>query len=85
MNTGCPTLVSDIPVFREILKDKTYFFSPNSHEDCIFNMEKILFDNENKKNLIYLGNIISQKIYIYIYTFTYLYIYLYIYIPCWQG
>ena len=61
MNTGCPTLVSDIPVFREILKDKTYFFSPNSHEDCIFNMEKILFDNENKKNLIYLGNIISQK------------------------
>jgi len=61
MNVGCPTLVSDIPVFREILNNKTYFFSPNSHEDLIFNMEKILFNNKNKENLISIGKVISQK------------------------
>ena len=61
MNLGCPTLVSNIPVFREILENKTSFFDPKSHEDLIFSMEKILFDNENKINLISIGNKIAKK------------------------
>jgi len=61
INVGCPALASDIPVFREILGDKMCFFNPKSHEDLIFNMEKILFDSENQKNLITIGKKISEK------------------------
>ena len=61
MHEECPTLVSDIPVFREILNGKGAFFNPQNMEDLIFNMEKILFDNEIKKNLISDGKIISKK------------------------
>tara|TARA_B100000900_G_scaffold407751_1_gene420923 strand:+ start:215 stop:1294 length:1080 start_codon:yes stop_codon:yes gene_type:complete len=61
MNLECPTLVSDIPVFREILENKTSFFDPKNQEDLIFSMEKILFDNENKKKLISTGSKIAEK------------------------
>jgi len=61
MNIGCPVLVSDIPVFREILNDNINFFDPKSHEDLIFNMEKILFCNDNKVKLISNGKEISKK------------------------
>ena len=61
MNEGCPTLVSEIPVFREILGDKGIFFNPQNIDDLVSNMEKILFDNEVKKNLILDGKNISKK------------------------
>ncbi len=61
MNEECPTLVSDIPVFREVLGEKGFFFNPQSVDDLIFNMEKILFDNELKKNLVLKGKIISER------------------------
>lgn len=61
MNTNCPVLVSDIPVFREILNDNIIFFDPKSHEDLIFKMEKILFNNDCKSELISNGKEISKK------------------------
>ena len=61
MNVGCPVLVSDIPVFKEILDNSINFFNPKSHEDLIFNMEKILFNNEDKNKLISMGKEISKK------------------------
>ncbi len=61
MHEGCPTIVSDIPVFREILDNRSYFFDPKNCENLIFNMEKILFDSEIKNNLISLGRTDSKK------------------------
>jgi len=61
MNSGCPTIVSDISVFREILDSEIFFFNPKIHEDLIFNMEKVLFDNENKKKLVSIGKKLSEK------------------------
>ena len=61
MHEGCPTIMSDIPVFREILDDKSCFFDPKNCENLIFNMEKILFDSEVKNNLISLGKTDSNK------------------------
>ena len=61
INIDCPVLVSDIPVFREILNNNINFFDPKSHEDLIFNMEKILFSNDNKNKLISNGKEISKK------------------------
>ena len=61
MNEECPTLVSEIPVFKEILGDMGIFFNPQNIDDLVFNMEKILFDNEVKKNLILDGKNISKK------------------------
>tara|TARA_Y100000768_G_C23987719_1_gene690006 strand:- start:769 stop:1857 length:1089 start_codon:yes stop_codon:yes gene_type:complete len=61
MHEGCPTVVSDIPVFREILDNKSYFFDPKNFENLIFNMETILFDSEIKNNLISYGRTDSKK------------------------
>lgn len=61
MHSLCPTLVSDIPVFREILGDNVCYFKSNSHEDLVFNMEKILFDSSYQKKLILSGSKISKK------------------------
>ena len=41
MHEGCPTLASDIPVFKEILGQNGNYFNPRSHDDLIFNMEEI--------------------------------------------
>ncbi len=61
MNEECPTLVSEIPAFKEILGKKGSFFNPQDIDDLVFNMEKILFDTEVKKNLILNGKSISKK------------------------
>lgn len=61
MHEGCPTLASDIPVFKEILGQNGNYFNPRSHDDLIFNMEEILFNDQNNKNLVSNGKIISKK------------------------
>jgi glycosyltransferase involved in cell wall biosynthesis len=49
INFGLPIIASDIPVFREILGNKGYFFNPESSEEIknkinLFLKEKKLFD-----------------------------------------
>ena len=51
ISVGCPVLVSDIAVFREILKDKCELFNPSSVSDLSLKMEKMLNLNEFEKKL----------------------------------
>lgn len=42
MSYGTPTLVSDIPVFREVANESALFFDPNSEESLLSGIEKTL-------------------------------------------
>ena len=49
---NCPVACSNIEVFREIMGESVEYFNPNSVEDIIQNLEKILFSNSLSKKLI---------------------------------
>lgn len=48
----CPVACSDIEVFREIMDDGAYYFNPNSVDDIIDNLEKVLLSDSLKKDLV---------------------------------
>ncbi len=49
MASGCLVIASDIPVFREVYKDKAFFFDPTSEESLIKVMEKIFKMPQGKR------------------------------------
>ena len=55
MNSGCPVICSDIPVFKEIFKDACEFADPNNVESIKIKIEQILKSNEQQKKMINLG------------------------------
>ncbi len=49
---GCPIACSDLKVFREIMDDTVQYFDPNSIESIKESLEKILFVESLKKDLV---------------------------------
>ena len=49
MNSGCPVICSDIPVFKEIFKDACEFADPNDVESVKILIEQILKSKEQQK------------------------------------
>lgn len=54
---GCetPIICSDLPVLREIAQDAALFFNPNEIHDIADSMNKIIFDEDLKNDLIKKG------------------------------
>ena len=51
MACGCPTVVSDIPVFHEVGGDAAEYFDPYSAESLANKLSEVLRDSERRKNL----------------------------------
>ena len=49
---SCPIACSDIKVFREIMGESVQYFDPNSTNSISTNLEKVLFSETLKKNLL---------------------------------
>lgn len=52
---GCPVVISDIPVFREIYKDTALYFNPLDPNDIAAKIEKIIDDEKTRNFLIEKG------------------------------
>ncbi len=61
MSFGVPVVVSDIPVFREILGEAVLFFNPKNQKDIASKIKKVLEDEKIKNNLIEKGFSQIQK------------------------
>ncbi len=55
MASGCPVILSDIPVFKEIFGDAAYYVNPNDEESIARGMKKVLENPGLKKTLIERG------------------------------
>ena len=51
MGCKCKVLASDIPIYRETLKNFAYFFNPNDEDDLKNKLESILIENEKSSEL----------------------------------
>ena len=51
MACGCPTVISDIPVFHEVGGDAAEYFDPYSAESLANKLSEVLRDSERRKNL----------------------------------
>jgi glycosyltransferase involved in cell wall biosynthesis len=51
LSIGTLVLVSDIPVFREVYKDKVIYFDPNDVESLVWAMKKAIAMKENERNI----------------------------------
>ncbi|MBN2884966.1 glycosyltransferase family 4 protein [Patescibacteria group bacterium] len=51
MACGVPTLVSDIPVLREIAADASLFFNPHDRQQLVEKLNLIAFDNSLRQEL----------------------------------
>ena len=60
MNSGCPVICSDIPVFKEIFKDACEFTDPNNVEKIKIKIEQILKSKEQQKKMIILGHELAK-------------------------
>ena len=60
MNSGCPVICSDIPVFKEIFKDACEFTDPNNIESIKIKIEQILKSKEQQKKMIKLGHELAK-------------------------
>lgn len=58
---GCPIIISDIPVFKEIYGKSAVYFNPYSPEDIANKIETVLENKSLRENLSELGIINSQK------------------------
>ena len=61
MGTGVPVLCSGLPVLREIAGDGALFFDPDNIGDIQEKMEKLIKDEELRKELIAKGQTRCQK------------------------
>ena len=55
MAAGCPMVVSDIPVFREITQDQGFYFPHDDPESMAFAIENVLGSSEERERLIMYG------------------------------
>lgn len=55
MSCGCPVLVSDIPVIREVCGDAAFYCNPYDYADIAARMKQILSDKKNVINKINKG------------------------------
>jgi glycosyltransferase involved in cell wall biosynthesis len=55
MSFGCPVVISDIPVFREVFRDAGCFVNPNSTTSIQKGILKVLTDHEYRSSLIERG------------------------------
>jgi glycosyltransferase involved in cell wall biosynthesis len=58
---GCPIIISDIPVFKEIYGESAIYCNPHNAEDIANKIETVLEDKSLRENLSGLGIINSQK------------------------
>jgi glycosyltransferase involved in cell wall biosynthesis len=56
MHYGCPIVTSDSSCFPEIAGDAALFFNPNSVDDLILKIDKVINDNEVRNRLIKNGH-----------------------------
>ncbi|MBU1006042.1 MAG: glycosyltransferase family 4 protein [Candidatus Omnitrophica bacterium] len=61
MACGIPVIVSDIPVFSELLGDSAIKIDPHSEENLASAMEKVIFDGNLRENLINRGIKTAEK------------------------
>jgi glycosyltransferase involved in cell wall biosynthesis len=52
VSLGCPAILSDIPVLREIFDDSGLYFNPYSEDDLANTILKIILDKELRNNLL---------------------------------
>ncbi|WP_028845354.1 glycosyltransferase family 4 protein [Thermodesulfovibrio thiophilus] len=52
---GCPVILSDIPVFKEIYSDSAFYFNPLDFDDIATKIAKILYDDNLRTFLISKG------------------------------
>lgn len=55
MAAGCPMVLSDIPVFREITQDQGVYFRPNDVESMVFAIENVFSSNSERARLVAYG------------------------------
>ena len=60
MNSGCPVVCSDIPVFKEIFKNSCEFADPNDVDSVKIKIEQILKSKEQQKKMINLGHELAR-------------------------
>jgi len=56
MAAGCPMVLSDIPVFREITQDRGIYFPPQDVESLACEMERVLSSESECARLVEYGN-----------------------------
>lgn len=56
MSLGCPVILSDIPVFRELFGDAAYYVDPYSTESITEGIIKVLTNESYRNELISLGH-----------------------------
>ncbi|AUR51586.1 glycosyltransferase family 4 protein [Aquella oligotrophica] len=55
ISSGSPLIISDIPVFREIIKEAAIYFDPHNSDDIIAKIEYLLKNSELRESLIVNG------------------------------
>ena len=55
MAAGCPLVLSDIPVFREITENRGIYFSHDDSESIANSVEKVLSSSSDRARLIEYG------------------------------
>jgi glycosyltransferase involved in cell wall biosynthesis len=65
MHFGCPYVVSNLPVFRELTANRAQYFEPTHPEDIAAGMSRVLESRELQRELIELGR---QRLKIYDYS-----------------
>jgi len=58
---GCPALLSDIPVFKEIASNAALFFKPKSYKDMAEKLEYMIIDSKLRESLRQQGSIIASQ------------------------
>lgn len=56
MAAGCPMVLSDIPVFREITQDRGVYFPPQDVESLACEIERVLSSESERARLVEYGN-----------------------------
>lgn len=62
MSFGCPTICSNIEVFKEICGESALFFNPNDSEDLAHCIDEVI-KNEDLKKKLKLNGLARSKIY----------------------
>jgi glycosyltransferase involved in cell wall biosynthesis len=52
VNLGCPVILSDIPILREIFDDAGLYFNPYSEKDLAHTISKVILDYDLRANLL---------------------------------
>ena len=58
---GAPLLLSDIPSYKEAIRDAAYYFEPKNYIEVAKGMIKLLYDDEQRKMLIKKGELLVKE------------------------